>query len=125
MGTDAGEELKKECGDDALAFFGEGEVLDEILPELPEGLVGGAAGSHRHAQRRNVRGVWVVMREHLESFGDEGLRVVREADHLGGLEVKGRELHVDVVRSHAGRDLEVADVGLEVGMRRVSVVCVV
>jgi len=29
MGTDAGEELKKKCGDDALAFFGEHEILPE------------------------------------------------------------------------------------------------
>jgi len=29
MGTDAGEELKKKCGDDALAFFGDAEVLPE------------------------------------------------------------------------------------------------
>jgi len=29
MGTEAGEELKKECGDDALAFFGDHEILPE------------------------------------------------------------------------------------------------
>jgi len=29
MGTSAGEELKKQCGNDALAFFGDAEILPE------------------------------------------------------------------------------------------------
>ena len=29
MGTEAGEELKAKCGDDALAFFGDHEILPE------------------------------------------------------------------------------------------------
>jgi hypothetical protein len=29
MGTSAGEELKAKCGNDALAFFGDAEVLPE------------------------------------------------------------------------------------------------
>jgi len=29
MGTDAGEELKKQCGNDALEFFGDAEILPE------------------------------------------------------------------------------------------------
>jgi len=50
MGTDAGEELKKECGDDALAFFGDAEVLPEpkssISGVATDGLGGYAAGEY-------------------------------------------------------------------------------
>jgi len=50
MGTDAGEELKKKCGDDALAFFGDAEVLPEpkssISGAATDGLGGYATGDY-------------------------------------------------------------------------------
>jgi len=50
MGTSAGEELKEKCGNDALAFFGDAEVLPEpkssISGVATDGLGGYASGDY-------------------------------------------------------------------------------
>jgi len=50
MGTEAGEELKAKCGNDALAFFGDAEVLPEPKSSVTgvetDGLGGYSAGEY-------------------------------------------------------------------------------
>ena len=49
IGSDAGEELKAECGDDALAFFGDAEITPE-----PKSSVSGVAMAHLPTLRRTA-----------------------------------------------------------------------